>query len=54
MHVEHILSTFLCGLQQMAEIFQFLIKGRIKANFKPFKANLRPLGQAGSLFQHVG
>ena len=27
----------------MAEIFQFLIKGRIKAYFKPFKANLRPI-----------
>ena len=34
----------------MAEIFQFLIKGHIKAYFKPIKANLRPLGQADSCF----
>ena len=54
MHVKHILSTFLCGLQQMAEIFQFLMKGQIKAYFKPFKANFKPLEQAGLLFQNVG
>ena len=54
MHVEHILSIFSMGQAQIAEIVQFLIKGQIKAYFKPFKANLMPLGQASSLFQHVG